>query len=374
MERRGSTERVGGLARRAAARAARAAERLAAPPDAVAHAAPDDLVVRTVEVRDAVLTPFRKGPVASDRPPRFWMSGAVHRPDGRLVPESQRLWAGDPLALPATDPRMCRVPAQARRLEGTWLYAGHWHPHFGHFFLETLTTLWPERFAVAGIVGHRNYRGDVPPPRQGVGLTDAVLKPWQVDLLDLAGWGGLPVKVVRNWPVRVDRLVVPSRTLVLKTWAAPEAVALWRRVAAGVAPAGPAKTFFSRRAFHAEHAGDHRRVRTDEQWERDVEEAFAAAGFEVVSPETLPLREQLARVRAADVLAGTSGSALHLAAFAEPATTVVEVGDLRSGERPAAAQRMVDVACGHHSRYVPYGDRRALRAAARAAASTRRTW
>jgi capsular polysaccharide biosynthesis protein len=72
----------------------------------------------------------------------------------------------------------------------------------------------------------------------------------------------------------------------------------------------------------------------------------------VVHPETLPITEQIELVRGARVLAGLSGSALHLSAFAEPGTQVLTVGDRRDLGKPMPAQTMLDEACGHRSMFV----------------------
>ena len=317
-----------------------------------------------VTVDDAVLTAFQRAPLRSTSGPRAVMSGAVHDGDGRLVPASQRLWDGDRTTPVAGDPEEVGVPERAPRLDGTWVYAGHWAHHFGHFLVEVLTTLWPERDpAWRGIVAHRPFRGPVVPPPSGPGPQATDLRAWQRDLLALAGYADLEVRVVRHRAARVDRLVVPGRPVVIKSWAAPAAARLWGRVSDAVDERGDhERVFLSRTAFHAA-VDDERRLRrdrSDDEWDAHLDRQFAAAGFRVVHPETLPVAEQVALVRGARVLAGSAGSALHLAAFAAPGTQVLEIGDRRSPTEPMASQRMVDAACGHRAAFVGYGDRSAL--------------
>lgn len=317
---------------------------------------------RVEVVDDAVLTPFVRADLRSGAAgPRAVMSGAVHDASGRLVPASQRWWDGDRAAPVAGDPDEVRVPDRAPRLDGTWLYAGHWALHFGHFVVEVLSNLWPEPPAdLQGLVAHRTFRGPLTPPPAGPGPQPMDLRPWQADLLALAGYGGLEVQVVRHRAARVERLVVPQRPVVLKSWAAPPAVALWRRVSEAVGERGDhERVFLSRTGFHAQATSD-RRDRSDAAWDAHLDAAFAAAGFHVVRPETMRIAEQLAVVRGAAVLAGSSGSALHLSAFAQPGTHVLEIGDDRSPERPMASQRMVDAACGHRTAFVGYRDADAL--------------
>ena len=55
-------------------------------------------------------------------------------------------------------------------------------------------------------------------------------------------------------------------------------------------------------------------------------------------------------------MAGLSGSALHLSAFANPGTRVLVVGDRRNSTKPAPSQRMIDRACGHRTAFVGNND------------------
>lgn len=311
-----------------------------------------------VGVDDAVLTGFAGGPLRTPVPPARWIQGAAYDRDGALVGVSQRRWTGDPSAPVAADPELIRVPSRGGRLEGTWLYVGHWHNHFGHFFLETLTNLWPEpdQTRLTGLVAHRRFRGKL--PRAGrPDLAKAIsLETWKEELLDLAGYGGLEHVVVNTGPTHVERLLVPSQPVVLKCWASPAAVALWRRVAGRVDPGPDERVFLSRRLFHESKKGNARRVRVSRDWEDQLERLFAGHGFRIVHPETLRLPEQLAVVRGAAVLAGSSGSALHLSAFAGQGTRVIEIGDDRSPHEPMPAQQMVDAACGNPTVFCEYGD------------------
>lgn len=322
-----------------------------------------------VTVKGAVLTPLRRGELRTTESPRRWITGAVHDAEGRLLPVSQRMWSGDPRSPVAADPDPVRVPKVAEELSGTWLYAGHWFPHFGHFLLETLTNLWPDptTLALDGVVAHRGYRGDLAPAGSGLGLAAPEPPSWQRELLRLAGYGDLELRKVRGRPARVEQLLVPARPVVLKSWAKPPAVEVWRRIAGAVEPGPDKRVFLSRKLFHADRHGDRRRVRVREGWDDKLECVFDRADFRVVHPETLPMVEQIAIARGATVLAGSSGSALHLAAFADPGTRVLEVGDTRSDRAPMPAQGVIDAACGHLSAFVAYGDLPGLRAVVAAA-------
>jgi capsular polysaccharide biosynthesis protein len=310
-------------------------------------------------VERAFVTPWSRGPLRTENGPLRWVRGAVHDADGVLVVQSQRLWNGNKKEPVPADPEQVPVSRRAKRLRGTWLYAGHWSIHFGHFLLETLPNLWPEPGeypGLSGVIAHRPIRGPVAPRADRIRLHHPTLPEWQRQLMHLVGYGAVDLGVVHGRPVRVERLVVPSRPVVLKRRAGPAAVQVWRRVSEAVDRRGPeSRVYLSRSRFHA---GDHgpSRARTDEAQRARLDALFSDAGFAVVHPETLPITEQIELVRGAEVLAGLAGSALHLSAFAEPGTRVLTVGDRRNSGRPLPAQTMVDDACGHRSMFVRSND------------------
>ncbi|HET9422063.1 MAG TPA: glycosyltransferase family 61 protein [Nocardioides sp.] len=313
-----------------------------------------------VSVEHAFVTPWSRGPLRTENGPQRWVRGAVHDSDGLLVRESQRVWNGNKKEPVPADPEQVRVSRRAKRLRGTWLYAGHWSTHFGHFLLETLPNLWPDpdeyAAGLGGVIAHRQIRGSIHPGADRIRLHRPDLPSWQQQLMDLVGYGAADVHVIHGHPLRVERLLVPSRPVVLKRRAGPAAVQVWRRISEAVGDRGSAsRVYLSRSRFHA---GDHGRgrARTDEAQDARLDAAFSDAGFRVVHPETLPITEQIELVRGADVVAGLSGSALHLSAFAEPGTRVLTVGDRRNLGRPMPAQTMVDEACGHYSLFVRSND------------------
>jgi capsular polysaccharide biosynthesis protein len=303
------------------------------------------------DVPGAILTRVRRGDLRTIVEPTRWIRGAVHDADGHLVVASQKIGGLVGAQVAQADPS--RVPPRqqkgARRLEGTWLYGGHWTQHFGHFFAETLTTLWPDPATtqVDGIVFHNfmsRFRG---------------VSPWQTELLGLAGWGDVPCEVVEDEPLVAERLLVPGRGIVVNGWAWEQAPVVWRRVTAAVGgrldldPDGE-RVFVSRTAFNRDRRAAGRPTRTDDAHDVAVEAAFAGAGFRVVAPETLSVPEQVRLAAGASVLAGCAGSALHLSAFAPAGVRVIELGDSRSPDVQVPTQRVIDRICEHPSAFVPY--------------------
>lgn len=306
--------------------------------------------MRVSPVPNALLTTVKRGPLRTLARPDQWLRGAVHDAEGRLVEASQKIGGLGGNQLVAADPERVPVRPRARRLTGTWLYGGHWIGHFGHFFTETVTTLWPDPAdlpELAGLVFHsysNRFRGTAP---------------WQRELMDLTAYAGLPVEVINSDPVNVEHLLVPTRSVVVNGWAEPEAVAVWRRmaVAAGAGTSydrdGP-RVFLTRTVFNATQRQQEKYVRTSEDRDRALDAVFADAGFRVVAPESLPILEQLRLGAGASVLAGSAGTALHLSAFAPAGVRVLELGDDRSPGVQVPQQLAVDAACEHPSAFVPY--------------------
>ncbi len=300
------------------------------------------------EVPDALLTSVHRGDLRALVQPTRWLRGAVHDAEGRLVVSSQKIGGlGGNQAVMADASRVPLRP-RARRLSGTWLYGGHWIQHFGHFFTETVTTLWPDLAdSVEGVVFHSymsRFRG---------------ITPWQTELMGLTSYAGLPVEIIEDEPLRVEHLLVPTRSIVVNGWAEPEAVAVWKSMAAvaggatSLVPSGP-RIFFSRTDFNAGRRTLGRKVRTSVERDEALDAAFAGAGFEVVAPEALPLVEQIRLAAGASVLAGSAGTALHLSAFAPAGVRVLELGDDRSPTVQVPHQLVIDAAREHPSAFVPY--------------------
>lgn len=295
-------------------------------------------------VDDAFLTRVNRGPLRTAQPPIRWLRGAVHDSDGRLIVASQKIGGLGGNQLAQADPQRVNPKPDARRLSGTWLYGGHWIAHFGHFFTETVTTLWPENQPIEGLVFHSYV------------ASHAGIQPWQAELLGLTGYGHLPVEVVDKAPLWVDRLLVPSRSVVVNGWAHPGAAAVWRRMAAaagGPAPGGPDRVYFSRTSFNAARREEGQPTRSTAERDRALDQVFAEAGYAVVLPEELGVLDQIRLAAGARVLAGCAGTALHLAAFAPAGTKVIEIGDTRSPDVQVPQQQVIDHLLGHPSVFLP---------------------
>lgn len=291
----------------------------AEPPDPP----PPSATLRTF--RHAVLSSWSS--VRIDGGPRRYSRGAVYT-DGALVHESLRAGGYDGDHVVPGDPLRCDEPA-TDRLDGRWLYGGHWMGRFGHFITETLTSLWPLGQDVDGLVFHRF-------------IFPGTTLPYQVELVRRSGWD-VPIRVIAH-PTEVEELVVPARPYHPGRRTGLESVAVWERAAATPPPGPP--VFLSRTRLE----NDRRRSDGDDL----IDGFMERLGFRVLHPQELPIAEQLRAAAAAPILAGVSGSALHLSAFAPPSTRVLEIGDIRTRARPLGNQRVIDSARGRLTAFVPH--------------------
>lgn len=297
---------------------------------------------RLVEVEDAWLTRFKRGNLRTFTVPSRWMTGAVHDARGRLVVESQKIGGYVGHNIVAADAPKAPRRGQADQLSGTWLYGGHFTEHFGHFISECVPTLWPEGLDVDGLVFHRYL------------TPDPVVEDWHREILGYVGYGDLPIHIVTTRPAKVDRLWVPTRPVTVNAWAHPTAVDVWQRIVA--AAGGPApdvgRVWFSRAEFNQRRREAGKRVRSTSANDTRLDDLFAGAGFRVVAPETLPVRDQIRTAAGATVLAGQAGTALHLAVFAERNSYCIEVGDARTPDISFAHQQVINAARGHRVAFI----------------------
>lgn len=265
-------------------------------------------------IERARLTPSERrtdGPIIRQR-------GAVYA-DGRVVRgvlrQPRRSYGNRRIE----DPAEIDTRETARRiLRGTWLYGGFWHDHFGHFLLETFSSLWPDPDpALDGLIFHRVGRSPI--------------AAWQYDLIHRSGWT-LPMLWVDDTPghTEVERLIVPHTGFRIRGAVVPAVRQLWERTSNYGPIEGP--LLLSRAGQKTSPTG---RVADGDL---EIEYRLADAGVRVVRPETLTIDQQLRLVGSASAIIGMEGSQLHLSAFARPGTPVVSIASLRGPDRTNDSQ------------------------------------
>jgi capsular polysaccharide biosynthesis protein len=202
-----------------------------------------------------------------------------------------------------------RPPDPVERLPGVWLQVSSPLPrHFGHTLTEQLSHAW----------GWAQARELHPDLRALVATKDnRRLAAWELEILEAAG---IPAELVTEVtePVRVERLLDTTAMYEIGGFVHPAMRRLYDDVGASLA-ARSTTTDLPARLFHTRRSAKRRCRNQDE-----VEAMFADAGFAIVSPEDSPLADQVARVRAAEVVAGFAGSAMfHIALAARPQHVIV---------------------------------------------------
>ncbi|MBC7986271.1 MAG: glycosyltransferase family 61 protein [Sphingomonadaceae bacterium] len=228
------------------------------------------LTTRTIE--GAVLGPPRR----SDAPGGFGFS--IFDSRGARVADTSPVRHGEPRFGPGEFPE-----GPAQHVEKAY-FAGPMFGHFGHFLLESTARL--HRFAEFADhtmlwTGKRR------------------IEAWQKAVLELLVPGAEHLVVKRK--IECGRLVIADRGFeVGADLAAEQARFLGKYVPRE--PGGGDRLWLSR-ANLSDVGGVE-----DEPW---LEAALADQGWRVISPERLPLREQLEAVGGASVVAGVIGSAFH---------------------------------------------------------------
>jgi hypothetical protein len=179
------------------------------------------------------------------------------------------------------------------------IYGGPIYHHFGHFLLESLARAWyahrhPELPLVW--VGARTWD------------PDQELLGWQTEILDILGVVN-PIRITTA-PLRVPTLHVPDIGYRYDDTFHPEHAAFLGRHAGPPQEPGE-RLWLSRSALRS----DIRDLNA-----APLERRLADAGWTLVHPQRLTVREQLAHFARAEVVAGEEGSAFHLLALLDDLT------------------------------------------------------
>jgi hypothetical protein len=245
-------------------------------------------------------------PTLPDPLSRRVYDGGVYDGEGRIA----RL--GVHLKNPARNVPLPRPESDASDalVEGQWLFGGRLARQFGHFLTESLGRLWwaheckgrqPDGIAYlwyTTIAGNSDH--------------DRMIAPFMRRLWELLGVTAAPLVVVA--PTRFRSLVIPSQLKGLTSGQQMAGHPRFRRFVAKLAEheavkQGPAleRVFVSRSRLGEAHG-----QMLLEPW---LDELFAANGYAVIHPETLPLEEQLSIFNKAQRIVFSEGSALHLYAL-----------------------------------------------------------
>lgn len=298
-------------------------------------------VLDTVAAKPNPQPVFREGPIA--RSPR------IDRPIGQMpltlreytdvlvgprqiVGNRQALFSDSFRHLPSGRHRRIRFPEQRFAvisprwpseppvLDGTYLYLDNeFRGHFGHLLTDTAGRIWTWERAreidpdVRALVSFHPRRPQV--------------TAWEYELYEGFGIPRDRITLI-DAPVRVRRLIAGTSAFANPTWMHPSITDAWDTLGDNLAAQAEAADR-PRRIFLSREGLDHRSCRNTDE----VEAIFARYGFTVVYPEQHPLPEQVALFRAADVIAGFSGSGVFQMALAKQPKRVILLSHSAYGAR-----------------------------------------
>ena len=180
------------------------------------------------------------------------------------------------------------------------VFGGYLYDHYGHFLLESTARLW-----LPGL-------GDDVPVIWIANWTET-FSPWMHEVLDLIGVGPRREVVTSVGPMAVGELALADAGFEFGAFMHP-----WhaRRLQAVACSPTDRHVWLSRSGLRPISGLDD---------DLELEDRLRAAGWDVVHPENLSVREQVAVLGSAVHVAGLEGSALHTLALLRDFTGVVDL-------------------------------------------------
>ncbi len=203
---------------------------------------------------------------------------------------------------PASAAEVAAAMPGADRLRGDYLFGGYLFRHYGHFLIETLSRVYALK--------------QCPPLPILFSSTHRDILPWQLEVFKLLGLRNEIVKLER--PTMVDRLVMSTPAFVL-----PDVVHEAQIAALGAVAAPPLtdrKIWLAR----SSHIGGGLLN------EDTLHPLLKELGWEIVHPQFLPLRKQIALIASSARVAGLDGSAFHTALLAREIRGCFDIFFLRN--------------------------------------------
>lgn len=201
-----------------------------------------------------------------------------------------------------------------RQLDEDVIFGGSLIGHFGHFMLECWTRLWY-------VIQH--------PERQEkilfITTTHGGYHSWFDDFFRLMGIAKERIIYVDK-PMQCRSVIVPEQAHYVPEHLryglgsfTKEFLIPYQAIKSNVKPAAVKKLYLTQTEFEKSKGmkGSHCFN------EKYFEDFFAARGFEVVSPEKLPIDEQIALIMGADEIAATMGTLTHWAMFCKPTANFI---------------------------------------------------
>jgi tetratricopeptide (TPR) repeat protein len=249
-----------------------------------------------VEMDDVTVHPALQWIPILDQPAPSLISGLA---PGRIRLRNEDL--ASPLLMANTASAVLRLPRTPRQFDQLALLLGG-NGGYYHDLIEYISVL-----AIAERLG---LDRDLPL------VVNENPAPHMMELLSLLGYENAPlIQVGRNAPARFNKLLITTRLAAGGRWFDPMLSRWYRqRLVEPLSPPGAARKLYLSRA------GTTRRRLANEP---AVFAALEPLGFELVRPETVSVRDQIALFAQASHIVGSSGAAFTNMIFAPPGARVV---------------------------------------------------
>lgn len=239
--------------------------------------------VKVLELKDAVI-------YADPTTHKF----GVYDSNNKLIPSSLcRHYKGRELELPKKN---------ISNMPGTVIYVGIIPFHFGHFLTEHLDRAYYRKSDV--IYAFAN---------NGFDMKQA--EPYFFDVLEVLGIPRNRIAVLSS-PVRFERVIVPESVINYSHFNSPVFADMFDNL-----ELDPCIPHYGDKIYLSRSKMGKRKIYGEEK----IQEIFRKNGFEIIYPETLPIKHQISIVHRAKILAGLAGTALHLALFMKRGRTVIQI-------------------------------------------------
>lgn len=236
-------------------------------------------------------------------------SGVVYDAAGNLCDASITHRFDGHTHIPRFTPSCSRNACNRNFINETVVFAGGGYifSHFGHFLLEGLARMYPTLDAK-----YKNYKFVFVVGRKTKSLPRFVMN-------FLSGLGIGPDRIILiNKTTRFAGVCVPPQGSVITQYISPIMNNVFDRIARNMGNE-KIKTF-DKIYLSRGKMNDGRTF-----GEGAIEKIFSKNGYKIIYPETLPLSHQITLAHNCKYMAGTAGTALHLALFMRPRGTVIQI-------------------------------------------------
>lgn len=208
------------------------------------------------------------------------------------------------------------------------LYAGVIINHFGHFLLEGMSRLWYW-------VENRDKNLDI----AFLMLKNQKIFPQFWELMDVLGIPKSKIHIIKE-PTQFNTVYVPKQAHVLDVCLTDKFLVPYQYMVQQMPDQKKEKIYLSRGKL---------KKGTECLGEKHIQKLFTDNGYKIMYPEQMSVREQITAIKNASSIAGVSGTAMHLAVFADCGTrvTVLERTDVLVPE-----QYLINQAIGAKASYI----------------------